>query len=185
MADYSADSLVSRATRVWLVQDESGKQYVLKDVWLDTDRPSEHEIRNNLLNDILDKHDRDTLSKHMLTPYAAERLTINGKDDTTDGMMGLKDAQKLSPSTAFDLVNLKPIDVRTQSVHPGDSTLQPLSGPPKRISVEAAKADVSDIVIRSKYHYRILFEEYGTDLYHETSLYNVFKTLTDLLNGAL
>ncbi|KAF5392138.1 hypothetical protein D9757_003221 [Collybiopsis confluens] len=181
LADYSADSLVSRATRVWLVQDERGEQYVLKDVWLDTDRLPEDEIRAKLLGDVLEKCgevDRDTLLKHILTPRAAERMMIDGANDTTDGMMS---NEKLLPSSALNLNLEQFVDIRSQSVHPSNPTSQALSGPSAGTEVAAPKVNPSNIIIRSKYHYRVLFQEHGTDLYNETSLHNVFKTLADLL----
>ncbi|KAJ3921801.1 hypothetical protein F5877DRAFT_5361, partial [Lentinula edodes] len=51
LANYAADSTVSSATRVRLVRDEQGVQYVLKDVWLHMDRLPEHEIRAQILAD--------------------------------------------------------------------------------------------------------------------------------------
>ncbi|KAF5376799.1 hypothetical protein D9757_009505 [Collybiopsis confluens] len=64
--DYSADSLISRATRVWLVKDEECKESVLKDVWMDTDRLPEHEIRDNLLRDVL----KERRSSDIVKSYA-------------------------------------------------------------------------------------------------------------------
>ncbi|KAJ4481833.1 hypothetical protein C8R41DRAFT_770657, partial [Lentinula lateritia] len=90
LADYAADSTVSSATRVWLVRDKQGVQYVLKDVRLDMDRLPEHEICAQILADAF-KHcgaaDQATLKRHFLTSYVCGKVFVNDGVDTTDGIM--------------------------------------------------------------------------------------------------
>ncbi|KAF5370176.1 hypothetical protein D9757_010613 [Collybiopsis confluens] len=182
LADYSADSLVSRATRVWLVKDEEGRKFVLKDVWMDTDRLPEHEIRDNLLEDVLKKrglHDHRKLSNHMLTPRVFERMKIDDKDDTTPSMMN---EQTPTTSRVFFLIRPIPIPARSQSSHPSETSSQANwseTFTPVQVQTEGS----AKLTIRSKYHYRIVFEEHGTDLYSEMNLHSVFKTLSDLINA--
>ncbi|KIK61349.1 hypothetical protein GYMLUDRAFT_243530 [Collybiopsis luxurians FD-317 M1] len=101
LADYAAESFISRATRVWLVKDGNGKEYVLKDVWLDEDRPPEHEIRKALLSDVkrvCGEEDLERFKRHMLTPLCFERVQVDGRVDTTNGMMNGKVPFNFSPS---------------------------------------------------------------------------------------
>ncbi|KAF5345735.1 hypothetical protein D9757_013299 [Collybiopsis confluens] len=144
--DYSADSLISRATRVWLVKDEECKESVLKDVWMDTDRLPEHEILR-----------------------VFKRMKIDDMDDTTPRMM----------NDVFDLVIETSAPSSSRSSHPGEST----SSQPVRNPGQMQMEDPQKLTIRSKYHYRTVFEEHGTDLYGEMSLPNVFKTLSDLVDA--
>ncbi|KAF5381250.1 hypothetical protein D9757_007908 [Collybiopsis confluens] len=176
--------LVSRATRVWLVKDEGGKEFVLKDVWMDTDRLPEHDVQENLLNDVKEKRGPQAykaLLDHMLTPHVFERLKIGGMDDTTLCMMN---NQNLSTFSVFDLVIPTFVDPKSRSLHPSDSISQSyLSGTSECTSVQIQSGDPPEPIIRSKYHYRIVFKEYGTDLYSEMSLHTVFKTLSDLVTA--
>ncbi|KAF5355586.1 hypothetical protein D9757_012819 [Collybiopsis confluens] len=184
LADYSADSLVSRATRVWLVKDEEGREYVLKDVWMDTDRLPEHEICAILLKDVLKKRgldDHRTLSNHMLTARVFERMKIDGMDDTTPRMMN---EQTPTTSSVFDLAIPILVPASARSSHPSETSSQDnRSETSKRTSVYIQTTCSPKLTIRSKYHYRIVFEEDGTDLYSEMSLHNVFKTLSDLVDA--
>ncbi|KAF5386314.1 hypothetical protein D9757_008612 [Collybiopsis confluens] len=184
LADYSADSLVSRATRVWLVKDEEGQKFVLKDVWMDTDRLPEHEIRDNLLEDVLKKrgpNDHRKLSNHMLTPRVFERMKINDMDDTTPRMMN---EQTPATSSIFKLTITTPTPDSSRSSHPSETSSQGnRSGTSKGTAVQIQTKGSPTLTLRSKYHYRIVFEEHGTDLYSEMSLHNVFKTLSDLVDA--
>ncbi|KAF5386291.1 hypothetical protein D9757_008604 [Collybiopsis confluens] len=183
LADYFADSLVSRATRVWLVKDEKDKQFVLKDVWMDSDRYAEDEICARLLKDVLRRRgqeDHDTLKRHILMPHVFERLKIGKKDDVTYCMMN---NQTPSAPKVFNLEIPTSTDPKSLSVHPSNSiSLAHLSRPSRPANDQSQSTKP---VIRSRYHYRVVFKEYGTDLYSEMSLVNVFKTLSDLVNGAL
>ncbi|KAF5386289.1 hypothetical protein D9757_008620 [Collybiopsis confluens] len=184
LADYSADSLVSRATRVWLVKDEEAKELVLKDVWIDADRLPEHNIRENLLNDVKEKQGLEAyqaLMNYMLTPHAFERMKTSGIDDTTLRMMN---NQNPPTSSAFDLAIPTLVDPKSCSLHPSDSMSQSyLSGTPTHTVIQIESRDSSKPVVRLKYHYRIVFKEHGTDLYSEMSLHTVFKTLSDLVTA--
>ncbi|KIK65022.1 hypothetical protein GYMLUDRAFT_39433 [Collybiopsis luxurians FD-317 M1] len=182
LADYAADGTVGRGTRVWLVEDKQGERYVLKDLWLDDDQLPEHTIRAELLQDVLDKCGRDKhakLLRHILTPHGFEKVVVEGSVDTTDGMM---DNQTLSTSSVFDLNTDLPASPRSQSQHPG--SVPRASGTLESTQIPAEMTFMPQVPsIRHKYHYRILFKEYGTSLYQEKSLLNVFTTLADLFTA--
>ncbi|KIK65073.1 hypothetical protein GYMLUDRAFT_194872 [Collybiopsis luxurians FD-317 M1] len=187
LADYAADSTVSRGTRVWLVEDKRGERYVLKDLWLDEDRLPEHTIREELLKDVLKKcgqDDCDKLSRHILTPHVSEKVAVGGSVDTTVRMM---DNQTPSTSSVFTLFIKLPANPITQSLHPRSSASPNVSlnsASRKSISTQPQVSTIRQSPsIRRKYHYRILFKEYGTNLYQEKSLLNVFTTLADLVNA--
>lgn len=105
LANYAADSTVSSATRVRLVRDEQGVQYVLKDVWLHMDRLPEHEIRAQILADAFKycgAADQATLKRHLLTPHVCGKVFVNDGVDTTDGMM-YQELPAISSDSIFTL----------------------------------------------------------------------------------
>ena len=55
LADYGADTLIGRGTRVYKVERQSDKKVcVLKDVWIDDDRDTEDVIYENILKSATD-----------------------------------------------------------------------------------------------------------------------------------
>ncbi|KAF5379622.1 hypothetical protein D9757_009220 [Collybiopsis confluens] len=140
LADYSADSLISRATRVWLVKDEEGKESVLKDVWMDTDQLPEHEILR-----------------------VSKRMKIDDMDDTTPRMMN---EQTPITFSVFDLAIEMSAPSSSRSSHPGESTSQANRSETSKLTPGQMQMEgPQKLTLRSKYHYRIVFEEHGTDLY--------------------
>ncbi|KAJ4475063.1 hypothetical protein J3R30DRAFT_641182 [Lentinula aciculospora] len=196
LADYAADSTVSRATRVWLVEDDEGVEHVLKDVWLDTDRHPEHEIRAQMLADVLKEcgpEDYATLQKHLLTPYIGGRVYVEGVVDTTDGIMRNGEMPQLSPGSIFILKLEKTLNPLSQSRDPASAGTytRSLTGTGKglsksrksRMKSQATTTLQSLPVLRHKYHYRIVFIEHGQTLFEEKSLLNVYITLTSILTA--
>ncbi|KAJ3899953.1 hypothetical protein F5879DRAFT_460447 [Lentinula edodes] len=190
LADYAADSTLSRATRVWLVEDEQGIQYVLKDVWLDMDRLPEHIIRAQMLADVLEKcgaDDHVTLQNHLLTPYICGKVFVNGVVDTTDDMMH-NQPPCLSSNSVFSLKLEQTKNPLRQSCDPASSSAT-LSATTKGYShnrypqAKPTWQAPQPPVLRRKYHYRIVFFEYGHTLFAEKSLLNIYTTLTDLLTA--
>lgn len=181
LSDYSADSPIGRATRVWLVRAESDqKEYVLKDVWIDNDRELEHQIREALLDDIdkaFGQAARDEVARHMLTPVAHEKVCIASgvEDDTTTVMM-----RGWTPSA--DTTRLVPLKIEVRSVEPVTQSLGPMSAydtnarPFLKTHVPAIPS------IRRKIHY-IVFKEHATTLYQEPCLDNVFTSATQVIKS--
>ncbi|KAJ3780163.1 hypothetical protein GGU10DRAFT_279798 [Lentinula aff. detonsa] len=186
LADYAADSTVSRATRVWLVEDDKGDQYVLKDVWLDMDRLPEHEIRTQLLDDVLKEcgpDDQATLKRHLLTPHICGKVFVNGVIDTTDGMMR-KEVLQLSHASVFTLKLESIANPLRQSCDPAPASVVTHSHSNRKSQTKPPTAILQQTLsFRHKYHYRIVFAEHGHTLFEEKSLLNVYIILNDLLTA--
>ncbi|KAJ3734977.1 hypothetical protein DFJ43DRAFT_1151620 [Lentinula guzmanii] len=186
LADYAADSTVSRATRVWLVEDDKGDQYVLKDVWLDMDRLPEHEIRTQLLDDVLKEcgpDDQATLKRHLLTPHICGKVFVDGVIDTTDGMMR-KEVLQLSHASVFTLKLESIANPLRQSCDPASASVVTHSHSNRKSQTKPPMAILQQTLsFRHKYHYRIVFAEHGHTLFEEKSLLNVYIILTDLLTA--
>lgn len=86
LADFSADSPLGRATRVWRVKDPDGEIRVLKDVWVDETRPLEHQLYKEILADV-PEHNRAFVKRHMLTPMAHCKVKVGDFDDHTVNVM--------------------------------------------------------------------------------------------------
>ncbi|KAJ3743586.1 hypothetical protein DFH05DRAFT_1525854 [Lentinula detonsa] len=187
LADYAADSTVSRATRaIWLVEDDKGDQYVLKDVWLDMDRLPEHEIRTQLLDDVLKEcgpDDQATLKRHLLTPHICGKVFVDGVIDTTDGMMR-KEVLQLSHASVFPLKLESIANPLRQSCDPASASVVTHSHSNRKSQTKPPTAILQQTLsFRHKYHYRIVFAEHGHTLFEEKSLWNVYIILTDLLTA--
>ncbi|KAJ4477428.1 hypothetical protein J3R30DRAFT_3703820 [Lentinula aciculospora] len=189
LSDYAADSPIGRATRVWLVTDEadpSNRQYVLKDVWVDSERATEDEIRSALLIDIEEKCGGDAralVENHLLTPVAFEKLCINTSADDTAGVI------MRGGSVPKNLNHLKLI-VPQQS---GSSKRSRISTQENVVDVvlsgiRARYVQTGDTVRNSarvthRFHYRIVFFEYARTMYDEKHLSNALGALADVIEA--
>ncbi|KAJ4477466.1 hypothetical protein J3R30DRAFT_3683174 [Lentinula aciculospora] len=186
LSDYAADSPIGRATRVWLVTDEadpSNRQYVLKDVWVDSERATEDEIRSALLIDVEEKCGgpaRAIVEKHLLTPVAFEKLFIGTRlDDTTQSIIRggslpknlnyLKlvvsqqsgSSKRSRISTQENAVDAVLSGMRARYVQPGDT----VRNSPR---------------VTPRFHYRIVFSECARTMYDEKHLSNALGALADV-----
>lgn len=189
LSDHAADSPIGRGTRVWLVIDEAGPPdcyYVLKDVWVDNGRETEDEIRSNLLKDVELKCGSDacaTVKKHLLTPIAFEKLLIGTNvDDTSQVIMR-------GGSLPKTLRHLK-LFVPQQSRSTTRSQVSTRQNPVDAVfsGTSARYLPVGDPVqngpqVTSRYHYRIVFQEYATTMYDEKNLGNALRALADVTDG--
>ena len=110
LADYGADTLTGRGTRVYKVERQSDKNVcVLKDVWVDEDRDPEDVIYENILKSATDPEDRQYLEDHLLKPIDHWAVAVNeGKTEEEDE----KD-EKDYEEAVLDLSRQLPIRGRT------------------------------------------------------------------------
>ena len=92
LADFAADSLLGRGSRVWRghFEGEDDKEHVLKDVWVDTDRPREGDILRDLAHAFqLNPYPNSSFSDHFLTVIEDTIVELDGthRDDTLNAMM--------------------------------------------------------------------------------------------------
>ncbi|KAJ3983355.1 hypothetical protein F5890DRAFT_1523694 [Lentinula detonsa] len=186
LSDNAADSPIGRATRVWLVRDEDGpsdSRYVLKDVWVDSERQTEDEIRSALLKDVEAKCAPDAraiVEKHLLTPVAFEKLHIGAiVDDTTQLIMRGGSMPKTLDHLKLIVLQQSGLSTRSQvsiTENPVDNVF---SGTRARYSRYGDTARCSPRAT-SRFHYRIVFLECATTMYDEKHLGNVLGALTDV-----
>ncbi|KAJ3871744.1 hypothetical protein F5051DRAFT_184280 [Lentinula edodes] len=189
LSDHAADSPIGRGTRVWLVIDEAGPPdcyYVLKDVWVDNGRETEDEIRSNLLKDVELKCGSDacaTVKKHLLTPIAFEKLLIGTNvDDTSQVIM----RRGSLPKTLRHLKLFVPQQSRSTTRSQVSTRQNPVDAVFSWTS--ARYLPVGDPVqngpqVTSRYHYRIVFQEYATTMYDEKNLGNALRALADVTDA--
>ncbi|KAJ3762230.1 hypothetical protein EV360DRAFT_67243 [Lentinula raphanica] len=115
LSDASADSPLGRATRVWKVKDSDGKERVLKDVWLETDRKEEHVILEEILESTklikpdpeLDVNYYEELQKRMLKPTAHCSVLVDDKTVEGDPAKGQPDNTGVIMLRGYDLGGAK------------------------------------------------------------------------------
>ena len=94
LEDHRANDLHGPGTRIFKVKrvDNTEDQvYVLKDLWLTKDQKPEHQIYEEIIEDIAylySEKDADMVMQHLLTPIHSMIVKINGvEDDTGTSMM--------------------------------------------------------------------------------------------------
>jgi hypothetical protein len=111
ISNTRANSLLGRATRVFRVKDKTGRTFVIKDVWADDSRKREHDIQDELFQDIDDDKDWDTATKQKLktfffTHVKSGDVLVDNLDspqrvkvkDTSKGFMRGLDLSGITPS---------------------------------------------------------------------------------------
>ncbi|KAJ4477465.1 hypothetical protein J3R30DRAFT_3486197 [Lentinula aciculospora] len=189
LSDYAADSPIGRATRVWLVTDEadpSNRQYVLKDVWVDSERATEDEIRSALLIDIEEKCGADAralVENHLLTPVAFEKLCINtSADDTVGVIMRGGSVPKNLPHLRLVVPQQSGMSTRSRISTQENAVDTVLSGQRARYIRYGDTARIGPRVT-SRFHYRIVFLECAKTMYEEKHLGNVLGALADVIEA--
>ncbi|KAJ3999941.1 hypothetical protein F5050DRAFT_751652 [Lentinula boryana] len=171
LSDYAADDPVDRATRVWLARDEAGpsdSRYVLKDVWVDSERQTEDEIRSALLKDVEQKCGSDARAKvetHLLTPVASEKLHVGTiVDDTTQLIMRGGSIPKNLDHLKLVVPQQSRLSTRSQvstTENPVDAIFSRTRARYLRYGDTARHATR----VTSRFHYRIVFLECATTMF--------------------
>ncbi|KAG7096518.1 hypothetical protein E1B28_003947 [Marasmius oreades] len=167
IADYSADVLTGRATRVWTVRrvengEMVGGELALKDTWANDDRPREHVY----LNEIRQKLGSDPRLRHFLTCTTAGWVPAS-KSNPAEQDHTLRTHHKGVCFTSKDYLDL---------LRPPP---EPAEGKdPKQITATDHMTPVNG---NQRIHYRIVFEEVGRPL---TTL-DTFDQMFFALQGVL
>ncbi|KAL5485717.1 hypothetical protein ACEPAI_6758 [Sanghuangporus weigelae] len=186
LSDFGADAVISRATRVYKVKSlDTGKTYVLKDVWVEDDRDLEHEIYNKILAAVektCGKEIRKLVASHLLTPFAYWVVPIDGqKDHTKDVMMRGSD---LSFEKSFKLSVSKSADREiSKSIAPMQSTDREVYDEQNAHLGTRAPPEEPRSELRHRIHYRIVFEETATPVWAVTRLSDAFIVLRDCVTA--
>jgi hypothetical protein len=178
LADFAADSLLGRGSRVWRghFEGEDDKERVLKDVWVDTDRPREGDILRDLAHAFqLHPYPNSSFSDHFLTVIEDTIVEVDGThhDDTLNTMMNGQEPPEGCKSLNLPCLSDLPPKSKTRSVI--SSGIGPSPHEVKRVPIPHH--------FRPRSHYRITFEEVGKALYEVKSLEDIFNGLIDVMRG--
>ena len=188
LADYGADALTGRGTRVYKVERQSDKKVcVLKDVWVDEDRDPEDVIYKNILESATDPEDRQFLEDHLLKPTDHWAVAVNEgkteeedeKDHTIHVMMHSETPPE--PDQTLNLVS------KVEGSNPNANSVAPL------MSFDAEPNEKTRLATRvparkgfsGRKHYRIVFEQVATPVYKLTNLSTTFLVLKDAAKGTV
>ncbi|KAJ7094044.1 hypothetical protein B0H15DRAFT_150986 [Mycena belliarum] len=191
LADYRADSIRGRATRVWLVHPEGQPDvhYVLKDVWM----PSSDSLTEGDQLRLLHKHLASIVvpagtrhpSEYFLDVVDDGYVTLaEGADDNTQFAMGGK-----AVPAAGECVPLVGIS-KAQTGGQASSSRQTGKGSETLRFTNSGLPAAPPLPIRTasqrKYfaprsHYRIIFRQIGISIFHLTTLGEVMTLLADVI----
>ncbi|KIK69236.1 hypothetical protein GYMLUDRAFT_35305 [Collybiopsis luxurians FD-317 M1] len=206
LADSSKDHPFGRCIRVWKVVDSVGKIHALKDLWMEFDRPEEHTIYHQILDDIASASDRNTVSQALLTPIAYGRVEVLGKpDDTQDIVLqGYNDQEtSFGQLTTVPVVKFNPtMLVSLGHSHPDDEDRAsfPKSEDPDTSEDTNTSDDTGttedketpEFALRCaqfrqlssrRYHYRVVYEECATTIGKTTKLEKVVLAIIQIVTA--
>lgn len=166
LADYGAEALHGRGTRVWEVYDYADQEKVscvLKDTWVSSDRQREGVILEDIKTRLRESHADDSLLEHFLTVVCAGDVHVSDVPDTTNNR--IRRGQHLKPLRW----------IRTNSA---------ISAAEASIAISSASSSVGgvpspwrrtrgrEILNVSRDHYRIVFAEVGKAQRNHTTMQN-------------
>ncbi|KAJ7094046.1 hypothetical protein B0H15DRAFT_971258 [Mycena belliarum] len=189
LADYRADSIRGRATRVWLVHPEGQPDvhYVLKDVWM----PSSDSLTEGDQLRLLHKHLASIVvpagtrhpSEYFLDVVDDGFVTLaDGADDDTQFAMGGKAVPAVGECVPLVGISKERTGGQaTTSRQTGRETLRYTNH-----GLPAAPLLPIGTTSQRKYfaprrHYRIIFRQTGISIYHLTTLGEVMTLLADVI----
>ncbi|KAF8305449.1 hypothetical protein DL93DRAFT_2233066 [Clavulina sp. PMI_390] len=184
LSDVGAEAFIGRGTRVWKVQEVVNKEVVtsktmvLKDCWVNDDRPREGEILRTVRQDIKNAG-RETDLKHFLSVLTDGDVLCGASKDITP-------SSRISSTTPF---TLKPIG--EVAVAYGDKDPKPLDpnkfnvpnqgggvgAQPVTVEIEPEGHFASPDGIEPRQHYRIVFEEEGEVVRNMHSRRKMFRAI--------
>lgn len=177
-----AEAIRGRGTRMWEVKEVKkgklvGASRMLKDLWIDSDRPREDAVIKKIFDDakrLGNTEDRYTLQQSFLEPIIAGDVWIgNDADSTIDRRPGAHRPSK------FSLVR-PPVTYNTDSS--ASSSTEATPPPTTPSSNGPAKKPAA---YHSKTNYRIVFSEVCEVLHEITSLPDILYTLCKVSEGTL
>ncbi|PSR72489.1 hypothetical protein PHLCEN_2v11640 [Hermanssonia centrifuga] len=180
ISDFRADGLLGKGTRVWeVVHVVDGKMVgphcVLKDVWIEADRPREGQTLLSIRNSRSSLRFKRQIDRHFLTVLCHGDVFVQSRDGNSQADDTL-------------LIMMHGQDI------PEDYPVFDLRPPPEpRIPSDPSKTAVGHhramekvhvfpkppVKITARRHYRIVFNEVCRALHDETSLQLIFKALSE------
>ena len=167
LQDLRPDALLGRGVRIFKVTrvgDPEDQIRVLKDFWLEKNRKPEHQIYEEIVEDVgrlYSEEDADSIKQYLLTPVDNAIVKVDGIEDDT---------------------MRRPILLKS-------SKDAPLNRPPSHDVARCgnARTRTSDMADPEKncrrLHYRVVFKECATPISRVTMMGDVFVVLADLMKG--
>jgi hypothetical protein len=190
IADFGANSMCGRGTRVWAVVDREDRntEYVLKDYWVDFDRNREGNILKEIRAKELDMPESEAIAgKHLLKveTHGDVLTSYRVRDSTLSIHRGSK---LLSYGRRIDLT--KSLPSRTATLNSQGQLLSPTRSSGLGNVPVAPRPRPMDILqdgklTRNMEHYRIVFKGVGKSVYELESFREVFTAILGAIYGML
>ena len=166
---HRPDALLGRGVRVFKVKrvgDPEDQVQVLKDLWLEKNRKPEHQIYEEIIEDVgclYSKEDADTIKQYLLTPIDNAIVEVNGIENDTGTSMLRCDKFEFSQDGAQLPIRLPCYDTA-------------------RCGNACARSSDLEKNCR-RVHFRVVFKEYATPISRVMMMRDVFAVLVDLMKG--
>jgi hypothetical protein len=181
LQDHRPDALLGRGARIFKVKrvgDPEDQIHVLKDLWLEKNRKPEHQIYEEIVEDVrrlYSEKDADTIKQYLLTPVDSAIVKVNGIEDDTGTSMLRRHALESSSNETQPPIRLPSHDSATcgnACTRCSDMELD---------AVDDIEYALEKNCRRS--HYRVVFKEYATPISRVRMMGDVFIVLADLMKG--
>ena len=167
LSSYSADTIVKRGARMWKVNDASGTDYVLQDVWVETDCNWERGLREDHLRHSLEESD-------LLIPLGHWLVDVDGQvDHTAIITMYGQSFQKFHALVSKKLPGCSPFRAGDGAERENKAVR----------SKSSSRRPGNRKVSHGRKHCRIDSEEAATPL--SSSLSDIFDALADIAEGMI
>ncbi|GJE97362.1 hypothetical protein PsYK624_135780 [Phanerochaete sordida] len=172
-----AESPRGRGTRVWEVREldkcggtESGPSLVLKDSWVDQDRPREAKILDDIRASVTSKGDWKLLKQHLLTVRNSADVLVEGVPDDMRFVM----RRAIVPIWEETIPVKKDLHANKQSQ---DEPHPPVA------AVVPERASEQHVVYHRKVHHRVVFKEMGTTIMEVGTFTQAFSALGQVIKA--
>jgi hypothetical protein len=181
ISDFRAFSILGRATRIFIAQDvisTDNEKVVIKDIWADGTRSREHQIQEQIQEDLIAGGFPD-MEKYFFEHLAfGDVLTSNGEPDTTVNISQNAEGKELNLSD-FQCISIRPEPKETA---PSNSAgLPPSHNTSMPVASNAQNTTPHPLPLNAvpRVHYRLVMKEVGTPL---QNVYDLGKCLDALEN---
>ncbi|GJE97364.1 hypothetical protein PsYK624_135800 [Phanerochaete sordida] len=173
-----AESPRGRGTRVWEVREldkcggtETGPSLVLKDSWVDQDRPREAKILDDIRASVTKKRDWKRLKPHLLTVHDSADVLVEGVPDDTHSVL----RRGMIPVWEETVPVKKDLDANKQA----QEDPRPLVDAP----AVPERASKRHVVYHRKVHHRVIFKQMGTTIMEVGTFTHAFAALGQVIKA--
>jgi hypothetical protein len=175
----SADPMMGRGTRVWLVKETDNPDAplrVLKDSWVDSGRTREGANMAKICNLLVEKDPE--ARKHFLTVEACGDVCFNFGDNDHPVIFDCTEHNRRNAQ--FDLNHSLPLATVADAPNSSIVGATPMMSQSRMAGLSAHKAMSRAL---NRHHYRIVFEEPGQAIHGLASRQDMFRAVCDAARG--